>query len=222
MVAPAAAAALVAGLLLASSIDDGPARESQASRLATSVDSFGAPQPLAPGESVVDSAVQANGDVVVQQWIHADEPLERLGLSLPEDLAATGTSASDVEVLVNGSPVEGPDRLGTVGATYAFSGTTQVRLRYRLSGVVQRSDSASGRALAVTTTLQTEYEPRVESETRLLRADGSVLGVACAASLETSPTPCGSSVGQRWQIELVGAHVDDRVLAQLDTGPVGR
>ena len=210
-------AALVAGVVLATSGDDRPAGGDE-TRSEVGAEEMGAPRPLEPGESYVDSEIQANGDVVVRQWINADEPLQLLRLTLPVISTSGAVSASGIEVVVDGRATDGPARLTEGGATYSFSRTSQLELRYRLRGAVELGGSVPGRALAVATALDVEYAPRATSETRLVRAEGTVLALSCATPPAAALSPCGTAEGTHWQVDLAGPRVEDRVAAQLDVG----
>ena len=176
------------------------------------------PRPLTTDESYVEAVVRPDGQVVVHQWIRSGEPLRRLRLALPTVPGAESLSAAGVEVVADGLPVAGPDRITDRAATYFFPGTTNVQLTYRLLGAVERSDSAPGRALAIATTLDVGYSPRTERETRVVRAP-EVLTLACSTTPDESPTPCGEHDGDgQWRVELAGPQVADRVIAQLTLG----
>ena len=93
-----------------------------------------------------------------------------------------------------------------------------VEVTYRLSGAVERSDSADGRALALATTIDVRYPHRARSETRVVLAR-EVLALACTASADRPPVPCGQSSGaDRWRVELDGREISSRVVAQLTLG----
>jgi hypothetical protein len=184
------------------------------------VDATGTPRTLtsdtlASNESYVEARVLEDGDVVVRQWIRAAEPFDRLGLALPDVPGVVGLSASGVVVLADDTAVEGPESITAQNATYTFDATTDVQVSYRLIGAVEMSSSARGRALAAATTLDVLYSPRVDRETRVVRAP-QVLSVACSPSPQVALVPCGQEDGTgQWRIELSGPHVLDRVAAQL-------
>lgn len=205
--------ALVVGGILVASVVGGPEDPAAESGSASAAPAA-APRVLAGDEAYVESRVLADGDVVVRQWIRADEPLQRLRLRLPE-VPGVALSASEVEVVADGALVAGPATVTGLVATYTFEETTNVQVSYRLSGAVERSDSAAGRALAVATTLDVRYVPRPARETRIVRAT-EVLALACSPSPEVLPEPCGQAdeTGQ-WRVDLAGPRVVDRVVAQL-------
>lgn len=168
----------------------------------------------APDESYVEARVRSDGDIVVRHWIRAREPITRVVLTLPE-VPGTELSAARVRVLADDLRSAGPSTLTTKAATYSFEESTDVELHYVLVGAVQRSTSATGRALAVATTLDVTYAPRPEKETRVVQAP-AVLSMACADPASSTPEPCGSPQdAERWRVDLTGPDVLDRVLAQL-------
>ena len=170
-----------------------------------------------PEESYVEARVRPGGDIVVQQWIRSEEPLRRVVLGLPE-VSGARLSAVAVEVMADDVRVGGPRTITRGAATYAFEDSTDVRLRYRLTGAVLRTGSVTGRALALATTLDVDYRPRPARETRVVRAP-AVLSLACASSGVESPVPCGSLEGlDQWRVDLTGPRVTDRVLAQVTLG----
>lgn len=173
---------------------------------------------LGPARSRVETQVMASGDLVVRQTISAEEPLTSLALDLPVVAGAEELSADQVEVLAGGAEATGPDRIVATGAIYTFEASTEVLVTYRLRGALQVSDSVTGRALAVVTHLPATYAPMVEREVRSVRAP-TVLALACSRPPDGSPRPCGTEAADsRWQVELTGDAVGDRVLAQLDLG----
>jgi hypothetical protein len=200
----------VAGFLLVTALrDDDPARPA------------GGPVPTSParsGTSQVVSEVRASGDVVVHQRIRTTRPIQLLRLELPLAPVGEGMTARQVEIVADGVAVVGPATITDEFATYTFSPATDVRVRYRLTGAVELSESAPGRALAVVTSLNVRYVPRVERETRVVRAS-EVLLLACSQSTDEPPVPCGERDGDGgWRVDLTGERVDDRVVAQLTLG----
>ena len=174
--------------------------------------------PLGVGESWVDSQVLPTGELTVRQWIRPGAAIRSVVLALPDVPEVEGLYADEVEVVADGTAADGPDRITGGPATYTFDATTDVLVRYRLLGAVQVSDSSSGRALAVATSLDTTYSPRATRETRVVSAT-AVLSLACARTPQRSPVPCGQADGtDRWRVETTDARGTDRVLAQVDLG----
>ena len=161
------------------------------------------------GESRAVTEVRPGGDLEVTHWIHADDPIDQLGLALP-DLDGTDLLATDVEVTAGGRAGSGPATVTRSGATYTFADATRVQVRYRLSGAVELSPSADGRGLASTTSLVvTATQAR---DVRVVRSQ-EVLSLACAQPDE-QPVPCGRSESDdQWRVELTGTDVGSRVLA---------
>jgi len=171
---------------------------------------------LEADESYVETRVLPSGELVVRQRIRPDQPVRRLRLALPEVPGAEVLSAHGVEVVADGEPVDGDDILTDRAAEYVFDATTDVQVRYRLDGAVEFSDSVTGRALALATSLQVAYAPMAERETRVVSA-AEVLSLACARTAAEPPVPCGEPSGDdRWSVELEDPRVTDRVMAQLN------
>ncbi len=171
---------------------------------------------LEADESYVETRVLPSGELVVRQWIRPDQPVRRLRLALPEVPGAEVLSAHGVEVVADGEPVDGDDILTDRAADYVFDATTDLQVRYRLDGAVEFSDSVTGRALALATSLHVAYAPLAERETRVVSA-AEVLSLACARTAAEPPVPCGKASGDdRWSVELEDPRVTDRVMAQVN------
>lgn len=200
----------VAGSLLVLAL-----RDSGPDRPADGTDARG---PIRSDTSYVVSEVRPNGDIVVRQRIRAARPMQLLHLDLPPGPGGEGVFARQVEIVADGEAVVGPATITDAFARYIFAPSTDVRISYRLTGAVELSESVPGRALAVVTSLDVRYAPRVARETRVVRAP-EVLMLACSRSTEEPPVPCGEPDGVgRWRVDLTGARVDDRVVAQLTLG----
>ena len=160
-------------------------------------------------ESRAVTEVVPGGDLEVTHWIHAEDPIDELTLSLP-DLEGAEVSATDVEVTADGRAASGPAAVAPSGATYAFADATRIQVRYRMTGAVELSTSADGRGLATTTSLDvTATQAR---DVRVVRSQ-EVLSLACAEPDE-QPVPCGESDGDgQWRVELAGTDAGSRVLA---------
>ncbi|MDR7253815.1 hypothetical protein J2X46_002805 [Nocardioides sp. BE266] len=179
---------------------------------------WSAPAGLKADEGYVETRVHADGSMEVRQWIHADEPIDRVTLRVPHVSSAGQLAAEDVEVLADGTPVAGQDEITYFTAAYDLGGATEVELRYRLVGAIQRSDSAAGRALAVVTGLEARFSPAPAREVRVVKAP-EVLSLACAPVADGSPVPCGKPDGDgEWHVDLSGARTTDRVLASVTVG----
>jgi hypothetical protein len=125
--------------------------------------------------------------------------------------------ATGVEVAADGRVVTGADSVGTEGRRYQVFGATAVYVTYTLTGALETSTSADGRALARVTSLDVSYASAGGTSTRSIEA-ADILGMACSpvADPDATPAPCGSPEQGRWQVELSGPHRDDRVMAQLN------
>jgi hypothetical protein len=176
---------------------------------------WAAPVGLEAGEGYVETRVHGDGTMEVRQWIRADEPLERLRLRVPRVTSAGQLAADSIEVLADGVPVSGRTEISYFNAGYDLGGATEVEVRYRLVGAIERSDSAAGRALAVATGLETHFSPAPAREVRVVKAP-EVLSLACAPSVDSPPVPCGTpdSAGA-WHVDLAGERMSERVVASL-------
>ena len=204
------ALALVAVAVFLVLRDDGPAPS--ATREADP-----APEPpvtLAARTSYVDTRVTPGGDLVVRQWLHGRSQMFGVELAPPPSVGAL--RVTDVVVLAGGRAAPGPDRLRRGRGSFAFTGSEDVYLSYRVQGAVERSDSAPGRALARLTSLEAQVTPGMVATTHAVRG-GRVLALACASRDPGAvPVPCGAPAGRGWRVERAGAARDDVVIAQLD------
>lgn len=204
--------ATIGGVLALRSGDTPEATDRPAPRSVGSITGTG---PVPPGTSQVETTVRPDGTVVVRHRLRSREPLRSLSLALPPLEVAGTMLASDVRVVADGEPVAGPALVGPRGADFDLGSATDLRVTYRLSGVVLASGSAPGRALALTTSLSVSTDPAPDAEVRVVRAPG-VLSLACAAPGDRPPVPCGTSQGVgEWRVDLAGARLEDRVVAQL-------
>jgi hypothetical protein len=160
-------------------------------------------------ESRAVTEVLPGGDLEVTHWIHAEDPIDELSLTLPE-LDGAEVSATDVEVTADGRAASGPATVAPSGATYTFADATRIQVRYLMSGAVELSSSADGRGLATTTSL--DVSATQARDVRVVRSE-EVLSLACAEP-GAQPLPCGESEGDdQWRVELAGADAGNRVLA---------
>lgn len=164
--------------------------------------------------------VLPSGLLHVDQWIRSRAPLSGLTVSVPlvAGLADGTVRAHHLRVVTGGAPAVGPETIGTRPEAFSFLGANRVHLSYVLTGVVQRSSSAQGRALARVTYLDVWYTPQSGNQTTRV-VGASVLNLACSkVRPDALPTPCGKPRSGAWQVKLAGEHRDDRVMAQLDLG----
>lgn len=178
------------------------------------------PVPLASGETYVRTEALPAGDLLVTQWIESEQLLFSVLMVRPQVEGAEGVTAQQVRVVADGRIATGREEIRSGRpARYSFLGATSVQISYRLTGALERSSSAAGRALALLTALDVRYEPDSTKVTRAIAAP-EVLSLACASpAARTAPRPCGApgSAGT-WTVEVVGPFAQDRVIAQLSLG----
>lgn len=177
---------------------------------ATSTSGQGYPE---AGTSRTVSEVGPDGDLEVTQWIHTQDPLDTLELALPELGEGTSVEATGVKITADGTAVPGPGTISFTYASYAFDPSTRIRIRYTLSGAVQRSSSATRRGLATVTALDVSAaQPR---DIRVVRSE-AVFSLACTSDVAVAARPCGDAARDgEWRVLLTGADVGARVLAAV-------
>ncbi|SED34101.1 hypothetical protein SAMN04489844_4214 [Nocardioides exalbidus] len=165
------------------------------------------------GASRTLTRVEAGGVLEVTHWIHTDEPLDQVDVSLPESGEGSAVAATDVRVTADGEPASGPTEITFSRATYVFDSATLIRVTYELKGAVQRSTSAVGRGLATTTSLDVSAtQPR---DVRVIRS-AAVLSLSCAATAAAELAPCGEAEGTgEWKVQLTGTSAGGRVVAAV-------
>lgn len=192
---------------------DGP----RASLAGAELIEFAPPEPLAGGEAYVRTEVLPSGDLMVTQWIESSQLLFGVALIPPRVAGTEGVTAEKVRVVAGGRIASGKEQIRPGEAQrYSFLGATSVQIRYLLTGAVELSDSAPGRALARLTALDVSYQPASSRVTRTVIAH-EVLSLACSsAAMSTGSGPCGAprSTGE-WTVELDGPRAGDRVIAAL-------
>ena len=123
---------------------------------------------------------------------------------------------SEVLVVAGGRAAPGPERVGGGFGSFAFTGSPDVYLTYRIAGALERSDSTPGRALVRFTSLEVQVHPPMLATTYAV-SGGDVLTLACSSGEPGAvPVPCGAPIGRSWRVERAGDHRDDVVTAQLD------
>lgn len=175
------------------------------------------PRPLAAGEAYVRTEVLPSGDLTVTHWIASRRLLDSVRLLLPEATESKRVTAEQVRVVVDDAVVPGPDRISVLTARYFFRVASMVQISYRLTGTLELSESAPGRALARPTALDVlTYERASHRVTRTVIGP-RVLALACAPPGRSSnPVPCGTRVSAgQWTVELLGRRARDRVIAAL-------
>jgi hypothetical protein len=180
----------------------------------------------APDEGLyVVSDVTADGDVDVQTWLRAPQPITELELTTtdPDLLPGSAESLDLIVRTMDGKLVAHRDSVGT--------NHQHIRLRepaadlffsYTVDGAMDdASSTVAGRTLARVLGMDVDY---VGADTgvvrRLVTAPGTVLNVACLrprSGFQATPRPCGKPTGEGdWLVELHGAARNDRLLAQLE------
>jgi hypothetical protein len=190
---------------------------------ATAASALVAPPPALPSRgSFVASNVQGDGTIQVTQWIRSPTAVSRLGLAAYDTpLPTARPRATDLEVTTGDGTVLVSGLVVTTRRQVVDleKPARVLRMTYSLEGVVDRSGSVTGRALAGVTFLDVDY-PSAGGPTTVEVTGGQVLNLACAAAeVETTPRrPCGAPDAVGWSVTLSEKDRDDRVTAQLDLG----
>src|SRR5262249_12717959 len=141
-----AAAAFLVAVGAAVLVTDGRSDERA---VLTRAHAFSPPDPLPPNTSMVRTRVLPSGDLDVRHWIHTDGWVYTVTLAKPRVPGLPPGSvrvarvffASDGEPAPVVMPSGSPDK----PRTFQLPPTQRLYIRYRLSGVVERSDGADGR-----------------------------------------------------------------------------
>ncbi len=176
-----------------------------------------APAQVRPDSAYTRLTVTGTGDLQVEQWIRSTAAVSGLTVTTPSGplLAPGNVRATDLQVMADGAVVQGPAEVVDDSATYPFAGARLIRLRYLLSGVLELSSTASGRALARVTSLDLSYEP--ESSRSVIAFRGArLLSLACVADGDDDPPiACGVQGEDGWTVDVPDPQ-DYRVMAQLE------
>ncbi len=211
-------ATLVIALVLAGALGFLVLREGDAEPPAAPARPAAVDSPRVPPNSTYErTEVTDSGELRVTQVIRSDALLFNVGLSVP-DLSEYGLAAraENVKVVVDDRVVPGPKAIDKF-AEYPFVGAMNVEISYLLTGVVERSESSQGRALARVVALDVDYEPPPTTTIKVV--EGSfVLSLACWGGRGDPVRPCGAPVDDGWGVRLTGDRIDQRVMAQLDIG----
>jgi hypothetical protein len=185
----------------------------------------GPPRPPAlsqPG-AVVSSEVRASGTIRVIHWIRARAPVSQVVVAVPDRPLPPGPPfARGLRVdEVGGTVLAVSSRVGSRPRALVLSRPARLfRLTYELTGVVDRSASVTGRALAGVTFLHVDFARRT-GPTEVTVTGSRVLNVGCVATAaDPVSRPCGAPGGQGWSVTLPIAEPDGQVVAQLDLGQV--
>ncbi len=185
------------------------------------------PVPLGVDSEFIDTEVLDGGDLLVSHWIRTSQPVTELVVDVPPSSGFTADTINvlDLTVVTPGRVAESPARQSGGGWASALPGAVrEVYVRYRLSGVLQRSASAAGRALAPMTSLSLGVDGQLLARTQTF-SGLEVLTLAClSAEPRATPTLCGALVDDTWTVDSAADAVPAIVIAQLDlqASPVGR
>ncbi len=212
----------VAGAIALAGGDGGGGEQKPASRPTTSLEvDTGAPPPpvpVGPDTTYTQVTVLGDGLLRVEQWIRSSHFMFGISLAVPTDpeLQPGAVQATDVRVVAADSTVPGPTELEDGSANYAYPGAQQIYLSYLLSGVLERSDTDSSRALARVTSLDISFRPRSQRST-VSFVGANVLNLACQPTyFDVPPTPCGMHTQDGWTLDLPTDSQGYRVMAQID------
>lgn len=177
-----------------------------------------APEQARTGTTFTRVRVTENGDLEVDQWVRSTDFLFGMSVSTPTDslLPPGSVRATAIRVVADGAAAAGPTELVDGVATYPLDGARQVHLSYLLSGVLERSDTEPGRALARVTSLDVSFQPRSQRST-IEFVGATLLALACQAEYADAPAkPCGVRSGDGWKVDLPADSQGYQVMAQLD------
>lgn len=200
---------VTAGVSLRVLLDTEPAVESVSSA------SAGLPSGLPAVGALVETSIDPRGDVVVRHWVRGGSPIRELTWAPPVVAGEVVPAVVDLRVSADGLPGRVVPNAGAVPDTLAVRPSARVvLLTYRLTGVVQHSDSAADRALVWATALDVAHA----GPTRVVVA-GAVRSMACTRTPEAAPRPCGTPVARHWEVLLPESHRDPVVQVQVDLAP---
>jgi hypothetical protein len=170
------------------------------------------------GRTVIRVRVLPRGDLLVRHRIRTGEPMTSLAVSTPVDpnLSAVEVAARGLRLTAEGVLVKGARSLRNGTTVFTFSASTSVRLRYVLSGALERADPSDARALARVTSL--DLLPDAEQGPVTYVFEGArILTLACTRRGDVEPVPCGTRRAGNWVVDLPDpAAEESRVMAQLD------
>jgi hypothetical protein len=185
----------------------------------TRAGAFEPPDPLPPDTSFVRTRVLPSGDLDVRHWIHTASWVYSVTLATPVVAGLTPGSVRVTRLFFASdgtpAPVVVPSGSPHQPRTFQLPPTRRLYVRYRLSGVVQRSDGSGPRALARITSLNVATSSALVRTTRSV-VGATVLTLACTRDAATAPTPCGTERGGVWSARLGPGDSDTPVMAQLD------
>jgi hypothetical protein len=192
-------------------------RHDERARL-THASSFAPPVHLAADTSYVRTRVLPSGQLIVTHWIRSDTWIYAVTVTTPKviGLDPASVTSSRFKLASNGTAAPTASSRGVAGTrVFQLPPTHQLYLRYRLSGVVERSGRSDGRDLARITSLDVSTSSTLTRTTRLI-VGATVLALACTPTGQTVAAPCGTEHGGIWSVRLGPEQQASHVMAQLD------
>lgn len=176
------------------------------------------PVPLVSDTEYVETKVLKGGDLLVAHWIRTSLPMNQLSVTVPTRPGLTDQAVGFKHFVVeaDGVRTDSPKAVSEVEWAGVLPATRDLYVRYQLTGVLQRSSSAEGRALATMTVLNVGVGHELLAKTQLFRG-AQVLTLACLSpGAEAVPRPCGTLNEEAWTVVSEGEAVEDIVIAQFD------
>jgi hypothetical protein len=173
----------------------------------------------------VVSSINADGEVDVQTWVHAPQPISQLTMTTTDpDLLPGSVESLDLVVrTMDGKVVARRDSIGTNRQTVRLrEPAADLYFSYTVDGAMDdASSTVPGRRLARVLGMDVDYEGVSSGLVRrLVTASGTVLNVACLrprSGFQAAPRACGKPFGDGdWMVDLRGPDVRDRLLAQVE------
>jgi hypothetical protein len=186
--------------------------------------------PPTPGEApsqgmYVVSSINAEGEVDVQTWVHAPQPISQLKMATTDpDLLPGSVESLDLVVrTMDGKVVAHRDSIGTNRQTVRLrEPAADLYFSYTVDGAMDDATSTvPGRRLARVLGMDVDYVGASSGLVRrLVTASGTVINVACLrprSGFQAAPRACGRPFGDGdWMVELRGPDIRDRLLAQVE------
>lgn len=215
----ALAVLLVIGVVATSWLRGPDAPDAPGSSAAATDDaSLDSPLTLVEDSEYVETRVRDDGHLVVTHWIQSSEPMDSMTITVPTrpGLEAQAVTVEDLVVAADGVEVDAPDTSSGAEWTDELGGAQTLFVQYDLSGALQLSDSAEGRALATMTSLIVDVERDLVTKTQAFPG-AQVLTLACLPpGTEAMPRPCGTLDADTWTVVSDPDHVQDTVIGQFD------
>lgn len=183
------------------------------------------PTDAPPDGMYVVSNVTSNGDVDVETWLRAAQPISQLKMTTSDpDLLPGSVESLDLIVrTMDGTLVAHRDSVGTNHQTIRLrEPATDLYFSYTVDGGIDEATSTvPGRRLARVLAMDVDYEGASSGLVRrLVTTTGTVLNVACLrprSGFQATPRACGKAAGDGdWLVDLRGPDIGDRLLAQVE------